>query len=301
MGKDRAGELRLPLQRDGCVELGISTWKVALHALFFTGLTAILLGVAVAWGPLWGIIPILAAVLVLYLGVPPLVEMVGGTGPALRIDRDGVTLRRWRQPLRIAWGDLFLAVPFRDSRLTGPALGLVLPPTVWADYRTTRTGRLRSLDRSAPFPGGMRILVPHKVLTCSARTLVELLEHGTVASMTRLPERDLRLVLVPEDHITSGLVHRSGREIPEATLGLGAATRDALRAWRMSAATTLADWEGVASRDGEAAAYVFLEKHAAESRQLAARLSRELGAGTEVAVWLESDDYTAFVSAFDEA
>lgn len=301
MGKDRAGELQLRIRQEGHVELGISAWKVLLHAALFTLMTAALVVTAIASGPVLGFLVVLVAVAVLYLGVPPLVEMVAGSGPALRIDQDGLVLRRWREPLRVAWGDVFLVVPFRNARLTGPALGVVLPPTVWSDYRAARTPWLRRLDRSAPFPGGMRMLVPHKVLTCSARTLVEALEPTFLQSLTRLPARDARLVLVPEEQIAGGLVHRSGREVPAESLSLPPATREALQAWRSAAQKTLAEWEEVATREGEATAYMFLERHAAASRQLADRLVGELGDGAQVAVWLESPDYTAFATAFDEA
>lgn len=295
MGRKRSEDLLLRLRRDTYVELGISSWKVLVHALVFAIATAVFVAVAIAWGPLLGVLPVVGIVLVLGLGVPPLLEMVRGTGPALRIDDEGLQLRRWREPLRITWADLMAVIPFRESRVSGPVLGFVVPPSVWADYRESRPARLRRFDRAARW-NGLHILVPHKVLTAPARDLLEALSPETIASLTRVPQQGARLILVPEDHVASGLVFRSGRETHLDALKLRPGTVDALKAWQISAATTLTEWEQVAEQEGESGAYMFLERHASESRKLAARLTSEIGHGARVDVWLESPDYAAFAA-----
>jgi disulfide bond formation protein DsbB len=109
-----AGALAQQLRQHGEVPVALHRGKVAFAvALLICGPTAFLIGFGSE-----GIVQLVIAAVVslaIWVGVGvSLSEWLLGAGPAFQIDRTGVTVRRWREPLRLEWSDM-LAVTARPQ------------------------------------------------------------------------------------------------------------------------------------------------------------------------------------------
>lgn len=103
MGKQRVAELQERFATQGYVEFGINPVKVGVYVLGYLALGAILVGIGVALGPVGiALLGLFTAFLLVSAG-RKLVVQTRGAGPALRIDRDGVTFRARNGPVSLPW------------------------------------------------------------------------------------------------------------------------------------------------------------------------------------------------------
>jgi hypothetical protein len=273
MGATSVERLRERFERDGHVELGLHPAKVTLHLLFLLVLPVGVVLVAATGGR---VVLALALVFVAWFLVAVgarYAEQLFGSGPALRLDRRGLTLRRWREPLVLEWTEVCSLLPYRPRRLVGPLVAILLSQWVWHDYRAARPVSLRRIDRLTrvrkPY------LVPLKVLDASAADILALADRETIDRLTEITP-PYRLVLDLGEGGESPLWLRGGREAPLARLPLRPELVTAVRAWNHEVVGLLERPPG-----GEGFTQA-LAAAGASGRSLAAELQADLGPGAEV-------------------
>jgi hypothetical protein len=261
--------LRDRLERDGHVEFRVKPAKAISQALLTVVIATA--GVAVAWayGPLFGIVATLFAVWIVGALALLWLDQVFGAGPALRIDQDGVTIRRWGEPLILGWRDVCVFFPHRPSSRFGPGIALLMSVWVWHDYRSSRPAVLSWADRITHYRG--RYLVLLKILDYSARDILAFLDEDTVDGLTRL-EPPYRLVLDFGENGESPLWLRGGREARLERLPLSPGLVRTVQDWN----TRLND---IAEDKVPTPSAEVLRD---ECRSLAAQIQSELGSGSQV-------------------
>jgi hypothetical protein len=269
---EMADGLQESFDRDGFVELHVRSRKVAIQVAVL-GFAAVA-GVAIAWSvaPALGIAAaVLAAVILSALGLL-WVDQVFGAGPALRVDHDALTIRRWREPLVLAWTDVCEVFPHQPpSSRSGPLVAILMSQWVWHDYRSSRPRTLRWFDRFTHYKG--RYLVLLEILDHSAEEILAFLDDDTVSRLTRLTA-PYRLVLDYGEDDESPLWMRGGREAPLEQLPLTPALVQAVKTWN-SELDDIAQGRTPMPEDGR------LED---QGRRLAIQIQAELGPGSEVIV-----------------
>lgn len=176
MGKRRVAELQEQFRTHGYVEFRINPVKVGVYVLGNLALGAILVGIGVALGPIGIALLGLFTTFLLVSAGWKLVVQVWGAGPALRIDRDGVTFRRWNGPVSLPWSDgIWLTAwsPGADGFLKHVKIQTTGSPA-WAEYRSRRSNH-PGLDRFARATDRAEVLL-FKVFDASTKDIVALVD-----------------------------------------------------------------------------------------------------------------------------
>ncbi|MFL6108643.1 MAG: hypothetical protein ACJ72D_05270 [Marmoricola sp.] len=174
MGARRIESLRQQFATQGYVEFRTSPWKVSGFLLAHGSIIAIVIGAGFAGGPvgvaiLGSLGLLLLAAVAWQFGVQLL-----GSGPPLRIDRDGVTFRCWNGPVELPWSDgiwLYAA----SSRGYLPQVAIqVQSSLVWKEH-LARTSGHPWLDRWARRAGRREVRLP-KVFDASTTDIMALVD-----------------------------------------------------------------------------------------------------------------------------
>lgn len=182
MGAKQVAEFRERLDRDGAVDIRISWAKAA------------------AGSPLWVVFPLLMCVIgvlmalggdatgwfVASFGVAIVAfswirfaETFFGRGPALRIAEDGLTIRRWRQPLTVPWSDVVGPRRVPEAGTSEDAFVIRLSDRAYDDYIDSLPGILRR-GVSGQNRNGVRL---PRVFELSLSDFEALLDDDTIQSM----------------------------------------------------------------------------------------------------------------------
>lgn len=275
MGRTTSAGLRAQFERDGYVEFRPAPFKVAGYAVMIAGFPAVCAWMFLTEGIGLKIFAVLAGPYVALVLGSLVAEGLFGAGPALRFDRDGLTLRRWGRSLRLAWNEVGGIIGYgQASKRGGPSVAIILSPWVWHDYQATRPGFARLVDKLS-LAGRFRMACPPKLLDQPAAVIVEAFDLEFVHRMTTLAA-PYRLVLDLGEEGDSPLWMRGGRPVDLDQLPLSAALRTALTGWSE---------RGVALMDGDLEGPAFdaaIEASLTEGRTLVVQTQAELGAGSEV-------------------
>jgi hypothetical protein len=266
--KDTQG-LREQFDRDGSVEVGVNAVKATTYG------AVVVLAFAVATAVAWAINVWLGVLLALFSAYAIVavgllfLDQVFGKGPALRVDRASLTIRRWSKPLVLAWDEVCLVLPRPNRGRGGPQVAILMSQWVWHDYRVARPAWLRVADRFTHYRG--RYLVLLKILDHSAAEILTFLDKPTIDRLTRL-EPPYRLVLDYGEDGESPLWMRGGREAPVRSLPLSPALMGQVEAWNRRLVA-------IAENDAPLPPGTELQD---DGRALASQIQAELGLGSQV-------------------
>lgn len=199
-------------------------------------------------------------------------EQLLGAGPALRVDRTGVTIRRWNTPLHLAWSDVCRISGFERGGRTRSQVTLSMSPWTWHDYRTSRRPVLRALDRITHYSG---LVVLLDILDVPAGEIIRLLDPAMLDRLT-IAAPPYRFVLDIAEGGGSALWYRGGRQAKLESLPLSAATCRRIEAWN-GRLLALLDRSSIDESMREEALRV-----EAAGRALAHEIEAELGPGATV-------------------
>jgi len=224
MGKQRVAELQERFATQGYVEFGINPIKVGVYVVGYLTLGAILVAIGVALGPIGiALLGLFTAFLLVSAGWK-LVAQVWGAGPALRIDRDGVTFRRWNGPVSLPWSDgIWLTAwsPGADGFLKHVKIQTTGSPA-WAEYRSRRSNH-PVLDRFARATDRSEVLL-FKVFDASTKDIIALVDADFLDSIGVVAEgpralrdyRDVPYVPDPELEATKDAILDLQRRVDAA-------------------------------------------------------------------------------------
>lgn len=280
MGAVRVAEYRERLRAGGSLSIGLHPLKVGAGLLFWgiyvvAGVVITVVGLVdgeiaptlggAAWAFAFG-----AFMWVRYA------EPVLGRGPALEIALDGLTIRRWREPLSVAWADVLGPRSRVESGAMADALELRLSPKAFDEYleRCTplvRWWRMRLGEQGIRLPRAFRL---------SMADLLALLDDEMIQSLVRVePPYELEVGWgLPGG---SPMRTNAGWVVPLDQLPVSDAMRSALDEWNertLPLNRVLDSDDGFDEEEFEAMA----EAVSSEGTMLARQLQTELGHGARV-------------------
>jgi hypothetical protein len=280
MGAKRVAEFRERLDRDGQIAVRISWGKVAAGSLMWVAFPLLMC--------VSGILMILdgddAGLVVTLFGFACGVftwiryaEALFGRGPALRIARDGLTIRRWREPMTVPWSDVEGPVRSHEVGSQADAFVMRLSAHAYEDYVDSLPWILRrgvgGQDRH-----GVRL---PRVFELSLSDFEALLDRDTIQSMvTCASPYSLEVGWGVDDDGGSVLRTNAGWYVNEDELPISTSMRMELAKWRdrtlpisRGSANDEVDW-----REVEA----MVEDVQSDGERLARQLQTELGSGSTV-------------------
>ena len=132
-------------RRNGHLEIGLSAAKLVKTfggiGILLVGSILMILGLT---GPVGIVLGIVILGMISLLGLLPHLEFATGGRPAIGIDGHGIEIARWGR-LTIPW-DQLEAVGVHRSTATQSNVIVVVTPSFFADYATSRSLPLRSVD-----------------------------------------------------------------------------------------------------------------------------------------------------------
>lgn len=182
MGAKQVTEYRERLDRDGAVEVRISWAKAAAGSplwVVFPLLMCVIGGLMAVGGDAAGWFVASFGVVVVAFSWIRFAETFLGRGPALRIAEDGLTIRRWRQPMTVPWSDVVGPRRVSEAGTSEDAFVIRLSDRAYGAYVESLPGILRR-GVIGQNRNGMRL---PRVFELSLSDFEALLNDDTIQSM----------------------------------------------------------------------------------------------------------------------
>lgn len=280
MGAKRVAEFRERLDRDGQIAVRFSWAKVVAGSLLWVafpllmcvaGILMILDGEDAGLGV--GLFGFACGVFTWIRYA----ETFFGRGPALRIAREGLTIRRWRKPMTVPWSDVAGPVAVYEAGSQGDAFVMRLSAQAYEGYVeslpwTIRRGVSRQ-DR-----GGVRL---PRVFELSLSDFEALLDRNTIQSMvTCASPYSLEVGWGVDDDGGSVLRTNAGWYVNEDELPISTSMRTELAKWRDR--TLPISRESIKDEVDWSQIEAMVEDVQSDGERLARQLQTELGSGSTV-------------------
>jgi len=280
MGAKRVAEYRERLDRDGQISVRFSWAKVAAGALMWVAFPLLMCVVGILMildgdGP--GLAVALFGVACGVFTWIRYAETFFGRGPALRIARDGLTIRRWREPMTVPWSDVEGPVRFPEAGSQADAFVMRLSAHAYEGYVESLP---RILRRGVGGQGRRGVRLP-RVFEFSLSDFEAFLDRDTIQSMVTCasPYR-LEVGWGVDDDGGSVLRTNAGWYVNEDELPISTSMRTELAKWRdrtlpisRESIKDEVDWREVDA---------MVEDVRSDGERLARQLQTELGSGSTV-------------------
>jgi len=136
VGSRQVEALKDQFLREGYVEFRVRPVKAVLQLLFYVWFIPVVVLIGFAFGPAGLLVSgLLGAFLLTAVAAGP-AEQLLGAGPALRVDRTGLTIRRWKAPMVVPWSSGVWIDEFRPNGVgVFRQVRLHVPPGIWDQHR----------------------------------------------------------------------------------------------------------------------------------------------------------------------
>jgi hypothetical protein len=280
MGAKRVAEYRERLDRDGEIEIRFSRAKVAVGSLLWVAFPLLMCAVGILMAVDGEDAGSAVALFGVACGVFTWIryaEAFLGRGPALRIARDGLTIRRWHAPMTVPWSDVAGPVRFSEIGSTEDAFVMRLSAQAYERYVESLPGILRR-GVSGQDRRGVRL---PRVFELSLSDFEMLLDRDTIQSMvTCASPYSLEVGWGVDDDGGSVLRTNAGWYVNEDELPISASMRMELAKWRDR--TLSISRESIKDEVDQNKVETMVEDVQSDGERLARQLQTELGSGSKV-------------------